>query len=226
MKIRRSVPPLIALLAVVAGTLGAGPSPAPPDHSQMPDVASNVSGFDHIQAEHMEMNFTSGEYKIPDRFNAVRQGTEITADSATGNTKKKTMHAVGHVIVHQNSALKSAGDVQKMTSQGPSTLTCDKLDVDGIAKTYLATGNVHFTQQNREGTSDTGKLNDISHMLHMEGHVHLRDGEQTLDGDVVDYNTVTGEALVNGKPAIVRMPMETPPPAPRKTAAPKRRLHL
>jgi lipopolysaccharide transport protein LptA len=226
MKMRRSVSPLIALLAVLAGTLAAGPSPAPADHSQMPNIATNISGFDHIQFNHLDWNMNSGDYKIPDRFTANRQGTELTADNATGNSKKKLLHAQGHVVVHQNGALKSSGDVNKLTSQGPSTLTCDKLDVDGNTKLYVATGNVHFTQGDREGTSDTGTLNDNTHMLHMEGHVHLRDKEQTLDGDKVDYNTLTGEANVSGSPALIRMPMETPPPAPRKTAAPKRRLHL
>lgn len=227
MKIPKRMRPVIALFAVLAGTLAASPSPAPTNNSQMPNIATNVSGFDHIQFNHLDWNMNTGDYTIPDRFTAVRQGTELTADRATGNSKKKLLHAVGHVVVHQTAALQSGGDVTKVTSQGPSTLTCDKLDVDGIAKTYVATGNVHFTQADREGTSDNATLNDNTHMLHMVGHVHLRDKEQTLDGDVVDYNTVTGEANVAGSPALIRMPMETPAPAARKTAAPKKKgLHL
>ena len=207
----------------LSGGAGEGPA-APPDNGQMPNVATNISGFDHIQFNHLDWNMNTGDYKIPDRFTAVRQGTELTADTATGNSKKKLLHATGHVIVHQRSTANSGGDVGKLTSQVPSTLTCDKLDVDGVTKLYTATGNVHFSQADREGISDSGVLNDATHMLHMQGHVHLRDKEQTLDGDVVDYNTITGEATVTGSPALIRVPMETPPPGPRKTAAPKKKL--
>jgi len=201
------------------------PPPSNPEGSSLGNTLTNFSGFDHIQFQHLNYNFTSGEYKIPDRFTATRSGTDITADTATGNSKKKVMHAAGHVIVHQNAPLKSGGDVTKVT-QEPSTLTCDKLDADGNSKNYVATGNVHFSQANREGTSDVATLNDATHMLHMEGHVHLRDKDQYLDADVVDYNTDTGESQISGKPALIRLPIETPTPGPPKTPAPKKRRIL
>ena len=69
-------------------------------------------------------------------------------------------------------------------------------------------------------------LDDATHTLHMEGHVHLRDKDQLLDADVVDYNTVTGEAVVGGKPALIRMPLETPAPGSSKTPTPKKRRLL
>jgi len=189
-------------------------------------LASSFAGFDHIQAAHLSYNFQSGNYTIPERFTATRSGTEITADKANGNSKKKVMHAEGSVVVHQTQPLKSGGDVTKVT-QEPSTLTCDKLDADGLRKLYTAAGNVHFTQANREGSSDVATLDDNTHMLHMEGHVHLRDKEQFLDGDVVDYNTVTGQAEVGGKPhVLVRFPVETPSPGPPKTPAPKKKGRL
>ncbi len=188
-------------------------------------MMTNFSGFDHIQFQHLNYNFTSGEYAIPDRFTATRSGTDITADNANGNSKRKVMHAVGHVIVHQNGPLKSGGDVTKVT-QEPSTLTCDKLDADGASKVYVATGNVHFTQAGREGSSNAATLNDATHLLHMEGNVHLRDKEQYLDADVVDYNTETGESQISGKPALIRLPIETPAPGPPKTPAPKKRRIL
>ena len=201
-------------------------APRPPRSPEPPPFGvtsfTNFSGFDHVSAPVIKYNFQSGNYTIPDRFTAVRSGTELTADTANGNSKKKLLHASGHVIVHQNQPLKSGGDVTKVT-QEPSTLTSDKLDVDGIRKVYLATGNVHFTQANREGTSDTATLDDGTHVLHMEGHVHLRENEQLIDADVVDYNTVTGEAQVTGKPALIRMPIETPTPGSSKTPAPKKR---
>jgi lipopolysaccharide assembly outer membrane protein LptD (OstA) len=228
MKIRRTLAPALAL-----ALLGATPAPSPssppapqprPDLQVPAGVASSIAGFDHVQAKHIYYNLNSGEYRIPDRFTALRSGTDITADSATGNSKKKTLHAVGHVVVHQNQPLKSSGgDVTKAT-QEPSTLTCDKLDADGSGKIYVATGNVEFTQANREGSSDSAILDDGHHMLHMQGHVHLRDHDQTLDGDVVDYNTLSGEAEVKGAPALIRLPIETPTPGPpRPKPTPKKR---
>jgi lipopolysaccharide assembly outer membrane protein LptD (OstA) len=222
-----------AMLALALPTDAAQPTPSPraavtgqPAHSDVPSgpapLGTSFGGFDHIQAAHLSYNFQTGNYTIPDRFTATRTGTDITADKANGNSKKKIMHADGHVIVHQNQPLKSGGDVTKVT-QEPSTLTCDKLDADGIRKVYVATGNVHFTQAAREGSSDAASLDDATHMLHMEGHVHLRDKDQLLDADVVDYNTVTGEALVGGKPVLIRMPTETPTPGSSKTPAPKKR---
>jgi lipopolysaccharide assembly outer membrane protein LptD (OstA) len=223
-----------AMLALTLPTDAAQPTPhaavtGQPAHSDVPSgpapLGSSFGGFDHIQAAHLNYNFQTGNYTIPDRFTATRMGTEITADKANGNSKKKVMHADGHVIVHQNQPLKSGGDVTKVT-QEPSTLTCDKLDADGIRKFYVAMGNVHFTQATREGSSDAATLDDATHTLHMEGHVHLRDKDQLLDADVVDYNTVTGEAVVGGKPALIRMPIETPTPGPPKTPAPKKRRLL
>jgi lipopolysaccharide assembly outer membrane protein LptD (OstA) len=198
------------------------PQQAPPESAMQSVTFTNISGFDYVQAPRIDYNFHDGSYKIPERFKAVRSGTELTADTANGNSKTKLMHAAGHVILHQNQPLKSGGDVTKVT-QEPSTLTCDKLDADGARKFYVATGDVHFTQANREGSSDTATLDDATHMLHMEGHVHLRDKDQMLDADIVDYNTQTGEAHISGKPALIRLPVETPSPGPPRTPAPKKR---
>jgi len=186
---------------------------------------TNISGFDYVQAPRIDYNFHDASYKIPSRFKAVRSGTDLTADTANGNSRSKLMHAAGHVVLHQNQPLKSGGDVTKVTQQ-PSTLTCDKLDADGASKMYVATGNVHFSQADREGSSDVATLNDATHMLHMEGHVHLRDKEQLLDADVVDYNTESGQAQISGKPALIRLPVETPSPGPPRTPAPKKRRLL
>jgi hypothetical protein len=60
----------------------------------------------------------------------------------------------------------------------------------------------------------------------MEGHVHIRDKEQYLDADVVDYNTATGEMNAHGVPVSIRVPLETAPPAPpaaARTPRPKRK---
>jgi lipopolysaccharide assembly outer membrane protein LptD (OstA) len=231
--LRHSVAALLALMVFVSAlaTNAAQPTALPhkPDKATPPPPTSgpqvtftNISGFDYVQARRIGYNFHSTEYKIPERFRAVRSGTELTADSATGTSNTKIMHAMGHVVIHQHQPLKSGGDVTKVT-QDPSTLTCDKLDADGARQIYVATGNVHFTQAAREGSSDTATLDDARHMLHMEGNVHLRDKEQFLDADILDYNTETGETQISGRPAIIRLPIETPTPGPPKTPTPKKR---
>lgn len=206
----------LASLAVTSVALG-----APEDEG----VASNVAGFSHIRADKVEFNINTGDFTIPDRFTATRGGSDITADHATGNSKQKLLHAEGHVVVHQSSAAVSGAKTNDLT-QRPSTLTCDRLDVDGIKKVYYATGNMHFTQEGgREATADSAVLDDAAHHLHMEGHVHVRQGDQTIDGDTLDYDTQSGQLDANGNVTITA-PVETAAPGPPGSPAPKRRKRL
>jgi len=183
---------------------------------------SHIGGFDHITTSKFDFNLNSGDFVIPGHFTATRSGTDVTADQATGNSKSKIMHAQGHVVVHQNQALAGHGDSTAKFTERPSTLTCDKLDVDGTRKLFTATGNMHFVQEGgREATSDTAVLDDANHHLHMEGHVHVRNGEQTVDSDVLDYDTQTGQLDGNGNVTITA-PVETAAPgAPGGPASPK-----
>jgi lipopolysaccharide assembly outer membrane protein LptD (OstA) len=57
----------------------------------------------------------------------------------------------------------------------------------------------------------------------MEGHVHIKDKEQYLDADVVDYNTATGEMNAHGGPVSIRVPLETSGPVAPATARPKKK---
>lgn len=189
-----------------------------------PESTEGAPGSDHIAATDIQWNMTSGEFNIPSRYTALRSGTEISSDNGFGNTKKRTLHAEGHVLVHQNKQFGTGSDAAKVT-QEPSTLTCDKLDADGTRKYYVATGHVHFTQVNRDATSNSGTLDDLNHKLHLEGNVHIRDKEQHVDADVVDYNTQTGQVEIRGKPAMLRLPVESPVPAvakPKATKKPKK----
>jgi lipopolysaccharide export system protein LptA len=191
---------------------------------RVPAEPPAAAGVDNIQAADIAWNMSSGEYNVPGRFTAVRSGSEISADSGLGNTKAKTLHATGNVIVHQNKQFGTGTDAAKVT-QEPSTLTCDKLDVDGANKLYIATGNVHFTQTNRDMRSKSGVLDDAKHLLHLEGDVHIRDKEQLYDADTVDYNTQSGETDIRGRPAMIRVPVQSPAPAapkPRATKKPKK----
>ena len=184
---------------------------------------SNIAGFSHIRTDKVEFNINNGDFTIPGHFTATRAGSDITADHATGNSKEKQLHADGHVVVHQMSAATGStgsGDLSKL----PSTLTCDKLDVDGIKKIYYATGNMHFTQEGgREATSDSAVLDEIAHHLHMEGHAHVRKDDQIIDADTLDYDTSSGQLEANGDVTITA-PVATAAPGP--PAAPKNRKRL
>ena len=175
---------------------------------------NHVAGFDHISTAKFDYNLNSGDFTIPGHFTATREGTDVTADRASGNSKEKMMHAEGNVVVHQTQADRKRQS--ERSHAAPSTLTCDKLDVDGTKKLYVATGNMHFTQEGgREALSDTAVLDDANHHLHMEGHVHVKNGEQTVDADVLDYDTVSGQLQGNGN-VTISSPVETPTPgAPR-----------
>jgi lipopolysaccharide export system protein LptA len=215
---------------VVACAFGASVAFAAPEVPAGPSsMISHVGGFDRITTEKFDFNLNSGDFVIPGHFTAVRQGTDVTADQATGNSKTKVMHATGHVIVHQNQAIPGHGPNASRFTEKPSTLTCDKLDVDGTRKLFTATGNMHFTQEGgREATSDTAILDDANHHLHMEGHVHVKNGEQSVDADVLDYDTLTGQLDGNGDVTIVA-PLDTPAPGapgPAPSGKPKKKRLL
>ncbi len=181
-------------------------------------AARNIAGFDRIQTAQIHFNLNNGDFSIPVPFSATRQGTDVTADRANGNSKTKILHAEGHVVVHQNQPLASGGKATDLT-QRPSTLTCDKLDVDSTRKLYTATGNMHFTQVGgRDATSDAAVLDDVTHKLHMQGHVRVKNGEQTIAADTLDYDTVSGQLDGNGNVTITS-PVESPP----AIARPKKR---
>jgi lipopolysaccharide export system protein LptA len=185
----------------------------------------NIGGFDTITTKTIDTNLNTGDFTVPGHFDATRSGTEISADRASGNSKKKLVHATGHVVVHRTAPLQGSGEVANKYSQEPSTLTCDTLDVDGVGKYYVASGNVHFTQADREATADRGTLNDLTNELHLVGNVHIRDKEQYLDGTDVVYNTRTGDVKATGNPVMVRTPIETPVPgvpSAKPTAKPRK----
>jgi lipopolysaccharide assembly outer membrane protein LptD (OstA) len=173
----------------------------------------NVGGFDTITTESIDTNLNTGSFSVPQHFQATRTGTEISADRATGNTKKKSIHAVGHVVVHRTGPIEGQNAATSKLGQEPSTLTCDKLDIDGVKKFYVATGNVHFTQADRDATADRGTLNDTTNDLHLDGNVHVRDKDQFLDASSVVYNTKTGDVHATGTPVMVRAPAATPEPS-------------
>jgi len=217
----------LAALVVVTTFAAAAGSAWRPVRGATPEGFHNIGGFDTITTKSIDTNLNTGDFTVPDHFDATRSGTEISADRATGNSRRKIVHATGHVVVHRTGPLPGAGD-QSAASQEPSTLTCDSLEVDGVRKYYIATGNVHFTQASRDATADRGTLNDITNELHLTGNVHIRDKDQYLDGTDVLYNTKTGDVKASGNPVMVRTPVENAAPSsagtrPSATPKPKRK---
>jgi lipopolysaccharide export system protein LptA len=90
-------------------------------------------------------------------------------------------------------------------------LTADRLQIDGAAKVYVATGNVHYTQADTNVTADKGTLDDSAHVLTLEGNVHVTQGSRSLAADRMHYNTVTGDVHADGKDVILQFPGGTAP---------------
>jgi lipopolysaccharide transport protein LptA len=189
-------------------------------------LAGNVrvrDGKSTLTGKTADYDVARAEFNAPQRFSFSRAGTQVEGDSGHGNTRSLKFVVLGNVVVTQTEPLRGRGDVSELTEQ-PSTLTTDRLDVDGARQYYTATGHVHFSQVEREATAQHGTLDELNHQLHMDGSVKIRDGDRRLDADVLDYNTKTGDVHAAGN-VIARGPgaelagpqaSESPPPAPKK----------
>ncbi len=216
--IRISAAGMLGSLALASAAIAAPQATAP---SQI-EGASGVAGFDHIATAHISFNYDNGDFTLPGHFTASNKNTTITADRATGNSKQKLLHAQGNVIVHQDAQTNSSGRGAPVT-QKPSTLTCDKLDADGVTKVYVCTGNMHFVQEGgRDATADMATLDDANHHLHMQGNVHVKDKDRTIDASTIDYDTSSGQIEADGDVTITA-PEDTPAPGSRPVPAIKKK---
>ena len=172
----------------------------------------NFGDFDYVKLSSFDMNEKTGNISIPNRFTGMRSGTEISGDRMTGNRKTKQYTVDGNVVVHRATPLLDRGEATRLT-KGPSTLTCDKVQIDGNLKVYTAIGHVHYVEGKRDITSERGSLNDVTGRLHLEGNVYARDGETTMQNvEFLDYDTKSGAMHGEGKPITVRAPVETAAP--------------
>jgi tRNA threonylcarbamoyl adenosine modification protein (Sua5/YciO/YrdC/YwlC family) len=172
----------------------------------------NFGDFDYVKLSSFDMNEKTGAVSIPNRFTGMRSGTEVSGDRMTGNRKSKQYTVDGNVVIHRETPLLERGEVTRLT-KGPSTLTCDKLQIDGNLKTYTVIGHVHYVEGQRDITADRGSLNDVTNKLHVEGNVNARDGETTMQNvEFLDYDTKIGAMHGEGKPITVRAPTETSAP--------------
>ncbi len=168
----------------------------------------------------------NGDFTMPHKVAFSRPGSDGTADRAEGNDKRGTVSLFGNVIVHDNGNAPEAGSQDEYAKGGPSTLTCDQLDVDSKSKIYTAIGHVHFTQGARDMVADRGVLNRKTGMLRLAGHVKTKENESSMTAQDVDYNLNSKHVEANGKPIVIKQPVPTPEPgSATPSPKPKKRRH-
>jgi lipopolysaccharide assembly outer membrane protein LptD (OstA) len=191
-----------------SATVVARPSPSRPPApgrraSPPPAASGGGASFDlgvwTVHASSVDANFKNGDFSTPAQIVMTRDGGDVTADRANGNYKKQMVYLNGHVVMHD-----TKGDYGGMSgssnnsSNGPSTLTADKAQIDGGAKEYKAIGNVHYVQGDTVVDADNGTLNESSHDLFMKGNVRIVQGARKINAQSVVYNTVTSKAHAQG----------------------------
>lgn len=171
------------------------PSPSPPAAGEQ---ATMEFGVWTVHASSVDANIKTGDFKTNQKVLMTRAGGDVSADKANGNYKKSIVYLVGHVVMHDTSGDYGGLGGSSAKSSGPSTLTADRAEVDGAAKTYKAIGNVHYVENDTVVDSESGTLNDQTHDLYLTGNVHITQGMRKVDADSVVYNTVSGEAHAQG----------------------------
>ena len=194
-------------LTALAALLGATPSPAPSAASG----GSYKIGVWTVNTSPLDANFKTGDFSAPNKVNMTRDGGDIVADRANGNYKTKEVYLYGHVVMHDAQGnLAGLSSAKPAQSRGPATLTADQVQIDGTAKVYTATGNVHYVQADTTVDADKGVLNDATHDLNLTGRVHIVQGDRNMTADHVLYNTVSGQAHAEGN-VTMQFPSELNP---------------
>lgn len=127
----------------------------------------------HVATGQLDANWQTGAFSTPGKIELTRPGSDISADRAVGNWKSHSATLTGNVVLHDNNGVLTNFAGQS-GSHAPATLTCENLTMDGVTKTYVATGNVHFIQGGSDVRADRAVMNGITHDLHLYGHVQLQ----------------------------------------------------
>lgn len=154
----------IALLAAAPGRHASAPAPA------------SGAGFSfsdwHVTTGQLDANWQTGAFSTPGRIVLTRPGSDIQADRAVGNFKTHTATLTGSVVLHDTNGVLTSFAGQT-GSHVPATLTCDNLQIDGVSKTYVATGSVHLVQGKSEVRADRAVMDGLTHEIHLYDHVEL-----------------------------------------------------
>lgn len=193
----------LSLLTAVA-LVAAAPTPAPaPDQYQV--------GVWTIHMSLVDVNFKTGDFSTPKQITMNRQGGDITGDRASGNFKTKIATIYGHVVMHDSQGnFAGLASTNASSNRGPATLNADQVNIDGTAKIYTATGNVHYVQADTTVDAAKGVLNDATHQLDLQGNVHIVQGERNMKAQHVVYDTVSGKAHAEGN-VVMQFPSEVNP---------------
>lgn len=153
------------LLAILLAAALLAAAPKPPAQGRA--VGFGLSDW-HVVTGQLDANWQTGAFSTPGHIELTRPGSDISADHATGNFKTHSATLTGNVVLHDNN-----GVLTNFAGQGgshqPATLTCDNLTMDGVSKTYIATGNVHFNQGGSTVIADRAVMNGVTHDLHLYG---------------------------------------------------------
>jgi len=189
-------------IAVLVATLAASPPPAPPVSPAGGLMTKDMT----IVTDTTDSNYNTHDFSMPHHVKFTRPGTTVVGDSAHGNTQSETVTITGHVVMNDDGNAPEGQAAGAPAGGGPSTLTCDQLEIDAKRKIYIASGNVHFSQGERHATAQYGKLDQGAHTLDLSGDVHLADGESTLSAQLVHYDTLTKDVHTEGTPVVMSEP--------------------
>ncbi|MDP9025879.1 MAG: LPS export ABC transporter periplasmic protein LptC [Candidatus Eremiobacteraeota bacterium] len=186
-----------SILFALVALLAASPKPAAQSAGDA-GTTFNV-GVWTVHMSSVDVGFKTGDFTTPNQVTMTREGGDITGDRANGNYKTKNMSLYGHVVMHDSQGnFAGLSDTKSTNSRGPATLTADRVQIDGAAKVYTATGNVHYVQADTTVDAQKGTLNDTEHDLYLEGNVHIVQGDRNMVADHVRYSTTTGQAHAEG----------------------------
>lgn len=208
----------LTALLVASVVIAAAPAPRPSPHVGLPGGASFGVGIWTVHTTSADLNFKSGDFSTPDKLVMTRAGGDITADRANGNFKTQIATLYGNVTMHDlsgNFAGLSSASVAR--PNGPATMTADQVRIDGKARVYTATGHVHYVQENTTVDADRGTLNDVTHLLYLDGNVRVSQGLRSLAADHVIYDTIASTAHAEGNvtmlfPSTIQGHLATPKP--------------
>jgi lipopolysaccharide assembly outer membrane protein LptD (OstA) len=163
-------------------------------------------GLDSIHASSIQSNTKTGDFTIPSPFTASRQDLTISGDRASGNATSKFVTVDGHVVVHFMRSVSLAGEAAG-SEKGPSTLTCDYLEIDAQNRHYHATGNVHYVQGGRSMTAGVADFDEASRHMRLEGNVAVAgagksgvaSGFDSLKTATISSNSTAGDFTIPGR---------------------------
>ncbi|MFN2448298.1 MAG: hypothetical protein ABR508_00700 [Candidatus Baltobacteraceae bacterium] len=158
----------LAVAAIVAGLLLGRPQAA----AGAPAGAGFSFSDWQVSTGQLDTNWSTGAFSTPGHIVLTRPGSSIEANRATGNFKSHQTTLTGSVVLHDMNGVLT-GFAGQGASHAAATLTCENLDIDGLTKTYVATGNVYFSQGGRSVRADRAVMNGATHDIHLFGHVQL-----------------------------------------------------